>query len=509
MKNIFRLSAASIVAIAMMSAGTGLDAQTRNSSETSRSTTTRSSSASSSSRNSSGTVSSSQRSSTQQRNSSGTATRSSSSSSRGGSSSSATVQRSSGSSSRSATQTRNTSSATQTRNSSAATQTRNSSSATQSRASSSSQTRNSSSATQNRNSSSATQTRNSSAATRNSSPDYGTNSQTRQSSSSRTAGSSSSRNSGTRVARPLNDSQRSSTRSSSNVSREQAYVGNATRNGLSSKVPSGATDVMKESRSDFMRIGEDRNVHRIPPRERPFMEYDRPCHFWGHDPHCYGYRVHHLPVGFRRVTYWGVEYCFHNGIYYRPYGNWYVVCRPPFGICIEEAVHDIIFHSVHFAYFNNTYRIYSAINSNNRIIDEQNRIIAQNNATIAAQNRAIALNSSRANDAYSLANRLGLAQSYAYADKDYFYQDGVFYIINSKGKYEVIVPPAGALVEELPDDYDVITLGGNDYYKVDDTVYRLTLVEGTPYLEVLGQMYGDLARQYDYNANGVSFNDIY
>ena len=148
-------------------------------------------------------------------------------------------------------------------------------------------------------------------------------------------------------------------------------------------------------------------------------------------------------------------------------------------------------------------------NSNNRIIDEQNRIIAQNNATIAAQNRAIALNSSRANDAYSLANRLGLAQSYAYADKEYFYQDGVFYIINSKGKYEVIVPPAGALVEELPDDYDVITLGGNDYYKVDDTVYRLTLVEGTPYLEVLGQMYGDLARQYDYNANGVSFNDIY
>ena len=258
-----------------------------------------------------------------------------------------------------------------------------------------------------------------------------------------------------------------------------------------------------------MRIGDDRNVHRIPPRERPFMEYDRPCHFWGHDPHCYGYRVHHLPVGFRRVTYWGVEYCFHNGIYYRPYGNWYVVCRPPFGICIEEAVHDIIFHSVHFAYFNNTYRIYSAINSNNRIIDEQNRIIAQNNATIAAQNRDIALNSSRANDAYSLANRLGLAQSYAYADKEYFYQDGVFYIINSKGKYEVIVPPAGALVEELPDDYDVITLGGNDYYKVDDTVYRLTLVEGTPYLEVLGQMYGDLARQYDYNANGVSFNDIY
>lgn len=266
---------------------------------------------------------------------------------------------------------------------------------------------------------------------------------------------------------------------------------------------------MTERKSDFMRIGEDRNVHRIPPRERDFMEFDRPCHFWGHDPHFYGYRVHVLPVGHRRLTYWGVEYCFHNGIYYRPYGGYYVVCRPPFGICIEDAIEDMIFHTVHFAYFNHTYRIYNAITTNNRIIDEQNRIIAQNNATIAAQNNALALNSSRANDAYTLANRLGLAQSYAYANQEYFYQDGVFYIVNSRGKYEVIVPPAGALVNELPDDYDIITLGGNDYYKVDDTVYRLTLVDGTPYLEVLGQMYGDLAKKYNFYANGTTYNDLY
>lgn len=248
-----------------------------------------------------------------------------------------------------------------------------------------------------------------------------------------------------------------------------------------------------------MRIGDDRNVHRIPPRERVFLEYNRPGYFWGRDPHFYGYRVHTLPVGFRRMTYWGIDYCFYNGIYYRPYGGIYVVCRPPVGICIEAAIDNMIFHAVHFAYFNNTYRLYNAINTNNRIIDEQNRLIAQNNATIAAQNSAMALNSARADDAYTIANKLGLAQSYAYADKDYFYQDGVFYIINSKGKYEVIVPPSGALVNELPDDYDIITLGGNEYYKVDDTVYRLTLVEGTPYLEVLGQMYGDLARKYDYN----------
>ena len=260
-----------------------------------------------------------------------------------------------------------------------------------------------------------------------------------------------------------------------------------------------------------MRIGEDRNVHRIPPRERDFLVDINPGHFWGHEPHYFGYRVHTPPHGFKRVTYWGIEYCFHGGIYYRHYGDWYVVCRPPFGICIEEAIDRALFRSVRFAYFNNSYRIYSAIDANNRIIDQQNRVIAQNNATIAAQNSAIALNTSRANDAYSVANRLGLVQSYAYANQEYFYMDGVFYIVNSKGQYEVIVPPAGALVNELPDDYDIISLDGNDYYKVDDTVYRLTLVDGQPYLEVLGQMYGTLASKYNFysNSKGVTYNDLY
>ena len=168
---------------------------------------------------------------------------------------------------------------------------------------------------------------------------------------------------------------------------------------------------MKENRSDFIRIGEDRNVHRIPPRDRDFMPYDRPCHFWGHNPHYYGYRVHKLPPRHRRITYWGVEYCIYDGIYYRPYGNFYVVCRPPFGVCIDRAVSDLMFASVRFAYYNNTYRMYRAIDSNNRIIEEQNRIIARNNATIAAQNNSFALNSARANSAYSLADRLGLVQS--------------------------------------------------------------------------------------------------
>jgi hypothetical protein len=71
----------------------------------------------------------------------------------------------------------------------------------------------------------------------------------------------------------------------------------------------------------------------------------------------------------------------------------------------------------------------------------------------------------------------------------------VFYILRN-GQYTVIVPPAGALVTSLPDDYDTVVMDGQEYYRVDNTVYRTTLVEGTPYLEVLGQMYGSTASKY-------------
>jgi len=246
-----------------------------------------------------------------------------------------------------------------------------------------------------------------------------------------------------------------------------------------------------------MRIGDNHDVYRVHPRERDFMPYDRPGHFWGHNPHYFGYRVHYLPTHFRRVRYWGIDYWYYDGIYYRPWGDYYVVCRPPYGICINYGLADLALASVRFAYYTSAYRAYREINENNRIIEEQNRIIAQNNATIAAQNNAVALNTTRANDAATLASRLGLMQSYAYADKPYYYQDGVFYITNGKDQYEVIVPPAGALVGELPDDYDTITLDGMEFYKVDNTVYRTTLVDGVPYLEVLGQMYGTLAQKYN------------
>ena len=286
---------------------------------------------------------------------------------------------------------------------------------------------------------------------------------------------------------------------------------NVTRNGLgtvtsqmrsqsgsSVRQNSGSRGPSRMDNSKDFKI-EDHNVHRIPPRDRDFMAYDRPSHFYDHhNPHCFGYRVEVLPPRYKVVTYYGVSYYMYNDVYYRPYGGHYIVCRPPFGVTIALPIANLTFAAVNFAYYSNVYRTYGTIDANNRYIDQQNRIIAQNNATILAQNRSIAMNPNAAMSSYEIANRLGLVQSYAYADRNYFYQDGIFYIVNGSGQYQVIVPPAGALVQALPEDYDIITLNGVQYYRVDDTVYRLTLVSGTPYLEVLGQMYGQMARNYSY-----------
>ncbi len=150
---------------------------------------------------------------------------------------------------------------------------------------------------------------------------------------------------------------------------------------------------------------------------------------------------------------------------------------------------DMAWTAVRLQYYYTVANTYSQINDNNRYIAEQNAIIARNNATIAAQNQTIAANQQLASQAYGLANELGLVQSYAAAGSDYFYQDGIFYIKDSAGEYKVIVPPAGALVETLPEDYDMVTLkDNNEYYKVDDTVYRITISDGKPLFEVLGQL---------------------
>lgn len=226
------------------------------------------------------------------------------------------------------------------------------------------------------------------------------------------------------------------------------------------------------------------------PRNRDFVVYDRPSQFWSRHDHCYGHRVRVLPSYVKRHVCFGVTYYCYNDIWYRPFGGYYVVCRPPFGtVLAADLIADIAWTAVRLSYYNTVADTFRTINENNEYIARQNEIIAQNNAVIAAQNQTIAMNQQLAAQAYGLANELGLVQSYAAADSEYYYQDGVFYVQDKNGEYKVIVPPAGALVEALPDDFDMVTLDGEEYYKVDDTVYRVTVSEGKPYFEVLGQMY--------------------
>ena len=190
---------------------------------------------------------------------------------------------------------------------------------------------------------------------------------------------------------------------------------------------------------------------RVHPRERDFLRWDRPSYYWSHNNHYYGHRVKMLPSHVLRHVFNGITYYCYNDIWYRPYGGYYVVCRPPYGLSLAaDIISDIAWAAVTFSY-----------------------------ATAAAQNAAILQN-----------QQLGLTQSSATAGSEYFYQDGVFYSRNASGEYHVIVPPVGAMVETLPEDYDMVKLtDGNEYYKVDDTVYKVVISDGRPYFEVVGQLY--------------------
>lgn len=421
--------------------------------------------------------------------------------------------RSSGSgSTRSSGTTRSGSSSSSTRSSGSSSSVRSSSGGGSSAVRSSS----SSSSSQLRSSSSSSQVRSSSSSSSSqvrSSSSYGSSS-VRSSSSAGSSAVRSSSSSGSQV-RSSSSSSSSQVRSSSATSSavrggsSSATGGNvrstnASRSGLSANAANDAPakDNFRDEGNnyrynDYMRMDEHHNMHRVAPRHREPMPWDRPGYFWGNHPHYYGYRVHSLPPHYRRISHWGIDYYYYNGIYYRSHAGLWVVCRPPFGTPLEAAIDRAILRSIRFAYYCDTYRTYSRVFDNYNVIARQNLIIAQNNARIAAQNANYALNANRALTAYELANKLGLVQSYAFANSEYFYQDGVFYSISASGQYTTIVPPAGALVTSLPDDYETIVLNGIEYYMVDNTVYRTTLFDGQPYLEVLGQMYGSLYSQYD------------
>ena len=225
-----------------------------------------------------------------------------------------------------------------------------------------------------------------------------------------------------------------------------------------------------------------------PPRHNAPRElHGAPGRFHYNSAHFYGHYRPTPPPRYELRRYWGRDYYFWDDVWYRYYGGRYWVVRPPFGY-IFTPLADAVYTACAFSYYFDRIHYYDTVNENASTIIAQNETIAANNATIAAQNETIARNAALAQEAGDLANTLGLVQSYAAADAEYFYNDGVFYVKGADGQYTVIVPPAGAVVESLPDDYETIELGGAEYYKVDDTVYRMAVIDGKACFEVLGQI---------------------
>lgn len=321
-------------------------------------------------------------------------------------------------------------------------------------------------------------------------------SSSRSSSSTVRSNSSSSRNNSSAVRSGSSSSRNSGTVSTSRVNRGNSSTSSSSNRGTAvnttqSRRVSSTSSVSRDNSSTSRRVGigvrddnrrppqydgnnkiniNPRNHevvgvrNNIPPKrdswKRPYMREDRkPRPNIHHGHHYYGYRVKTLPIGHTVVHFGGVSYHFHNGIYYRPYGVEYVICRPPVGAYFARSLFDLTLTSIKINMLTNAARK------------------AARAAALAAEYAAI-------NSSYRVRTASQIAETIAYDNQDYYYDDGVFYIIKN-GNYYVIEPPVGALVTQLPYDYEVITLRGEDYYMVDNALYEVVVIDGNLYFQVM------------------------
>ena len=205
-----------------------------------------------------------------------------------------------------------------------------------------------------------------------------------------------------------------------------------------------------------------RPAHRGPAYARPYLEpRHRPIPYHHYGYHYFGHRIHTLPIGYSLIRIGYRDYYYYDGIYYRPYWDGgYYICRPPFGTRIAATLFDLAMTTI-------------AINTIRNEI-ERARAAAELSSYYAAQNANYVV---RTSDDYYNANLVNQA------GQNYYYQDGVFYTLKD-GEYCVIEAPIGALVDEIPEDYDEIVLGGKTYYQVEDTLFKPTIIDGKLRFEV-------------------------
>ena len=204
-------------------------------------------------------------------------------------------------------------------------------------------------------------------------------------------------------------------------------------------------------------------AHRGPEYTRPYLEpRHKPMPSYRYGDHYFGHRLNYLPRGYVVMRIGGLDYYYYDGVYYRPYAlGGYYVCRPPRGTTIASTLFNVALTAI-------------VINT---IRDEIAR--ARRAATIST----VYGNTKtgyvvRTSDDYYNTNLVNQA------NQEYYYQDGVFYVLKN-GQYYVIEPPIGALVTEIPADYEEIELDGRTYYQVEDTLYKATVIDGALYFEVV------------------------
>ena len=203
--------------------------------------------------------------------------------------------------------------------------------------------------------------------------------------------------------------------------------------------------------------------HRGPEYARPFLEPKHiPAPSYRYGDHYFGHRLRTLPRGYVTMRVGGLDYYYYDGIYYRPYllGGYYV-CRPPRGTTIASTLFNVALTAV-------------AINTIRNEIERAQRAAALS-TVYSARNSGYVV---RTSDDYYNTNLLNQG------NQEYYYQDGVFYILQN-GQYYVIDAPIGALVTEIPADYDEIELDGKTYYQVENTLYKATVIDGALYFEVV------------------------
>ena len=209
--------------------------------------------------------------------------------------------------------------------------------------------------------------------------------------------------------------------------------------------------------------------HNEPPRpraphyERPYLEpRHMPAPSYRYGDHYFGHRLNTLPRGYVKVHVGGLDYYFYDGIYYRPYAlGGYYVCRPPRGTTIASTLLNVALTAI-------------TINTIRNEIERAQRA-AELSRVYSTRNKGYVV---RTSDDYYTGNIA------AQLNQEYYYQDGVFYILHN-GQYYVIEAPIGALVTEIPADYDEIELDGKTYYLVEDTIYKTTVIDGALYFEVV------------------------